>query len=194
MQRKALRREAAEKLSNWRRKAVLDILDCKDDVQPESVALAQFLLDQHFTNVYLKLNTAAIRFTSLLWILIPTVVGLFGLSFILDSSRSASFLYDPEKLALVILAGAIGALVSSTLSQLGVGGRIPDFLHSIAGWSVRPFIGALSAVIVCIVVESDLLPLEAATDLSLYAWAVTAGFSDQLVSFVMRRVEESAEQ
>ncbi|MEX2467784.1 MAG: hypothetical protein WD995_12810 [Gemmatimonadota bacterium] len=190
--RQALRREAGEKLTNWRRDAVLDILDAEGEVEPENLALAQFLLDQHFANVYFKLNAAAVQFGGLRWVLIPTVLGLFGISFLLDASASDSFLHDPGTLAVVILAGGIGALLSSVLSQVGVGGRIPDFLSSTAGWVVRPFIGGLSAVIICIVIQSGLLPLVGDSELSLYAWAVAAGGSDQLVNVVMRRVEEAA--
>lgn len=190
--RKALRREADEKLSNWRRGAVLDILDVEGGIDPESLALAQFILDHHFARVYFDLNAAAIRFESLRWVLIPAVVVLLGISFLLDPAGSQSFLYEPATLGVVMLAGGIGALLSGTLSHIGVGGGIPDFLSAAAGWTVRPFIGAISAVLVCTVLQGGLLPLQGETDVSLYAWAVAAGFADQLVNIMLRRIEASA--
>lgn len=192
--RKALRWEAEEKLSNWRRGAILDLLDTEGEVDPENLALAQFLLDQHFANVYFKLNAAAVQFSALRWIVIPAVLVLVAVSFFLDPAASPSILHHPETLAVIVLAGGTGALLSNILSQVGVGGRIPEFLGSASGWTVRPFIGALSAVIVVTVLQSGLLPLEADTELSLYAWAVVAGSSDQLVNVVMRRVEEAAKR
>lgn len=192
--RKALRWEAEEKLTNWRRGAILDLLDAEGGADPEDLALAQFLLDQHFGNVYFKLNAAAVHFSALRWIVIPAVLVLVGVSFLLDPAASQSILHHPETLAVVLLAGGTGALLSNILSQVGVGGRIPEFLGSASGWTVRPFIGALSAVIVVTILQSGLLPLEASTELSFYAWAVVAGSSDQLVNVVMRRVEESAKR
>jgi hypothetical protein len=195
VRRKALGREAQEKLSNWRRAAVLDVLDGDGASAPESLAFAQFLLDQHFANVYFKLNVAALRFMALSWLLAPAVVALLVVSFWLDPAGSNSVLRYPGRLAVVMLVGAAATLLSNTLSQAGLGGRIPDFLgSSIAGWSVRPFIGALSAVLVCVVVQSGLLPLRADDDLALYGWAAAAGFSDQLVNLVMQRVETAAKE
>jgi hypothetical protein len=193
--RKALRREAQEKLSNWRRAAVLEVLDGDAASTPESLAFAQFLLDQHFANVYFKLNVAAVRFTALSWLLAPAVLALLLLSFWLGPSDTGSVLHQPDRLAVVMLVGAVAALLSNALSQVGLGGRIPDFLgSSVAGWFVRPFIGALSAVLVCVVVQSGLLPLRASPDLGLYGWAAAAGFSDQLVNLVMQRVEAAAKK
>jgi hypothetical protein len=192
--RLALRREAEEKLSNWRRGAVADLLEGRAGRNPENLAFAQFLLHEHFGNVYFKLEVAAIRFKKLLWILPWPVVLLLALSFVFEKSSGGSFLNDQQRTSLVFLAGAAGALLSTTLSRLGLAGKIPAFLGDAQELLVRPFIGALSALAVCLIVESGLVPLGDSNPQALYGWAVAAGFSDQLVSFVMRRVESSAEK
>lgn len=200
---RSLRREAEEKLKNWRKSAVLDILgeDEPQPTEPSVLSLARFLLDEHFDNQYFKLEAVAIRLRYLpilLGVLVATVLLLSaafdwwpGLNL---HTQHDFFLVDFSETLVVLFTGTLGATLSNVLSTLGLGGRIPVFLDGTRGWLLRPLIGALSAVLVATVIQSELLPLKADTQVALYGWALAAGFSDRLLNQVMRRVEQAAEK
>jgi len=196
--RAVLRREAYAKLGNWRKEAVLDLIGRDEQHQKpiaaDALSLAQYLLDQHFANVYFKLDVAATRIRSLSWVLPLTALVLLGVSWLLDPSASDSFLFSFQTTGLILLTGAIGATVSNALSVLGFGGKIPALLGEYANWFVRLPLGALSAAAFIALLQSGLLPLTPPTNLGLYAWALVGGFSDQLLNRAIASVEKSIEK
>jgi hypothetical protein len=194
---KALRREADAKLDGWRKDAVLDLVGREKPataVDAAALSLALYLLDEHFDNVYFRLDAVAIRIRSLRWVMLTLVAIVLAASWYLPRGASNSFLFDPQRASLVLLAGAIGAALSNALSVLGVGSKIPGLLGEHANWFVRLPLGALGAVAIVAIIQSGLLPVTQPTDLAMYAWAVTGGFSDQLLNKVIAQVESAIDK
>jgi hypothetical protein len=195
---KALRREAGEKLKNWRKRAVEEILDGERANPPglPEIVLAQYLLDQHFENVYFKLEMLAIRARRLPYVLGSLAVAVLLVSAVLNGSGESSIvLYSFTHTGVVMLLGAIGASLSNALSALNAKSRIPQIIQGWQERAIRLLIGALSAVIVVLIVQSGILPIIKAPDLSMiYAYAIVAGFTDQLLSRAIRAVEKSIEE
>jgi hypothetical protein len=188
-----IRREAEEKLKNWRGEAVRDLLPHKKNPGQRApagteVALARFLLDQHFDNLYFKLSVLANHAGRLPWILGVLLAIVLSLSSRI--SDNGSFLQT----ALIMVLGAVGAILSSTLSALGGDSRIPEMLSKPTQIFVRVFFGALSAVAVVAIVSGKVLPIEAPTGNGVYVWAVASGFTDQLLTRMMLMVEKAAEK
>lgn len=196
---KVLRREAEEKLKNWRKGAVLDLIG-RDVQQPKrpspgTLVLAQFLLDEHFGNVYFKLESLASRAVGMIWALGFLVGGVLALAALAGGALpSECFLSSVSQTLVVLALGAVGATLSNTLSALGLTGRIPTVLQGGIEFAVRPLVGAVSAVAVLVVLQAGLIPIEEPKGLALYAWAVGAGFSDQILNRVMNRLEQAAEK
>jgi hypothetical protein len=179
---RVLRAETDEKLTGWRKQAVTAVLPL-DAKTPGTGALvlAQFLLDEHFENVYFKLEMLGQRIRQLPWLLGAIVILLLLGAWWLSADPGSSILLPPRELLLVLLLGAAGAGVSIALSMKQLSGRIPEVLRGWTETSVRPLVGALSAVILVVVAQSGLLPIEARGNSQLYAYAVLGGFSDQLL-------------
>lgn len=201
--RRALRREAEEKLANWRRDAVLDIIGRdvnSEKIKAAQLTTAQFIMDEHSSNMYFKLEAAAIGLRFVPWIMSTLTAILIALAVYFHfypqepTLESTFILFDLSSVLIVVAAGAVGATLSNTLTMLGHAGRIPELLGRLRIWAVRLPLGALSAFAVVAVVQSKLLPLEGVKAPAIYAWAVAAGFSDQLLNQVMRRVEKAAER
>lgn len=195
--RRALRREAEEKLKNWRREAVLDIIGQDKASEKISVAelnTAQFIMDEHFGNMYFKLEAAAIGLRAVPWIMGALTALLVVVAILVREVESGFVLFNLPDMLVVLAAGAVGATLSNTLSILGYSGRIPALLGQMGSWGMRLPLGALSAFAVVAVVQSDLLPLDGIDAPGIYGWAIAAGFSDQLLNQVMRRVEKAAEK
>lgn len=202
---KPLRREAEAKLKNWRKEAVLDVIGREpagSDVPSKGdLLLAQSLLDQHFENVYFKLDVLASRVRLLPLVLLLMVAAVLSLSWFLGASagdagcpKPASLLFDCKTVLVVLMLGAVGATLSNTLSALSAADRIPQVLRGRVEWTVRPLLGALSAVAVVLVLQSDLLPIKSPEKPMIFAYALVAGFTDRLLNRVMRAVEQSAEK
>lgn len=198
--RAALRREAEEKLHNWRKEAVLDIVGRDRGGEPisaEKLAHAQSLLDEHFGNVYFKLEAAAIAMRWLPWVLISlllVILGLAGIASLFPSHAPDFFLADIGIVAVVAVAGSVGATLSNTLSMIGRTSRIPAYLGEVRDWAVRLPLGALSALALVTVIQGDILPFTSMTTPDIYGWAVAAGFSDQLLNRVILKMEKRAEK
>ena len=198
--RYALRREADEKLGNWRRLAVLDLLDAEipdpadDKVVCSRILLAQRLLDEHFDNMYFKLQALGLRLQRLPWVLVAMILVILLLSWVWQTDKPGVLFFDFRHTVLVMVTGSLGALLSHTLSALHPGSRIPEFVADRTRWTVVPFVGALSAAGVILVIESGLLPVKIAPGTPLLGWALVGGFSDQLLKRALNKVEKGAEK
>ncbi len=190
---RALRAEAEEKLTNWRKQALAAILPLDSKTAPSTGALvlAQFLLDEHFENVYFKLEMLGHRVRQLPWLLGALVLLLLLGALWLSQDPARSVFFSPRQLLLILLLGATGAGVSIALSLKALTGRIPEVLRGWTETAVRPLMGALSAVVVVGIVQSELLPLEAPTMTQLYAYATITGFSDQVLVRLMAAAEKA---
>jgi hypothetical protein len=79
-----------------------------------------------------------------------------------------------------------------TLSLSQTAGRIPEVLKGWTEATVRPLVGALSAVVVVATLQAQLIiPIEEPTVIKLSVFAILAGFSDQVVVRVMRGAEKA---
>lgn len=199
MRAMALQREAEEKLTNWRGKAVRDVLllDPNKPRAPSTGALilAQFLLDEHFANVYFKLELLGARVRLLAWLLVGTtlllVVGAFSAR-VFEILESDYLFSSPAQLLFVLLLGALGAVLSMTLSLTQLAGRVPEVLQGWTEATVRPLVGALSAVVLVAILQAQLIiPIAELTVIQLSVFAILAGFSDQVVVRVMGRAEKA---
>lgn len=195
---KALRREAGDKLSGWRRAAILDLLEADAQKPPGSseVALAQFLLDQHFDNVYFKLAALGTRLKQLnrgLMALSGLVLLACGWLF-RESDRSPWLLGFLEGLQIMVL-GAAGAALSHALTAIRGRQRIPEVIQGWYEQGLRLLIGALSAIAVVLIVQSGILPfLKVPAGRAIYVYALAAGLSEQLLSRVIRRIEAAVQE
>lgn len=191
----ALRYEALEKLSGWRRSAVENLLGTEknpEEIDAARLSLAQLVIDVHFQNVYFKLEVVAHFVPWLSVALGMLALGTMLYSGFLATEDATSFLGDPEQTTLVLFLGAMGAVLSNTTTLLGATGRIPQVISGLTNFSVRPLFGAVSAVAVAVILQSGYLPIDQPTTNQLYAVALLSGFSDQLLTRVMRKVEEKA--
>jgi hypothetical protein len=199
-----LRHEAGSKLKNWRKEAVLDVVgrDATGEKVPGTRDLiqVQFLVDQHFENVYFKLDVLAARVAVMPWLLGALIVLVVAVAFTKDfilgggATPDASILNDYVMTIAVAVLGAAGATLSRALSALGMEDRIPQVLSGATEWTVRPMIGALSAIAVVLVLESGLLPINEPAEPMIYAYAIAAGLTDRLLNRVLKAVEASTEK
>lgn len=166
----------------------------------DRLILAQSLLDEHFDNVYFKLDIAAASLERWPWILglalalLLGAVGSYELPFLapLWQGVEGPPLGGLAHLVVVALAGALGAALSRSLSALSHAGRIPEFLQGSTDWLLRLMVGAASAVGITMLTQAGLLPFEKTSAVS-YALAFVAGFTDRLLTRAIDRTVEQAE-
>jgi len=156
------------------------------------LAQAQYLLDQHFSNVYFKIDVVAVCVAGMVWTFCAIVPAVLALAWWLPQTAPDLVIRSGSQTAAVLLLGAVGAALSYALSTLGFAGRIPGQLNSVQQFVVRPLLGAVSAFAVVAVLQSGLLPITTPEGAHVYAYAVAAGFSDQILTRVMNVVEKSA--
>ena len=194
---RVLRSEAAEKLRNWRKEAVEQILPDDRGNPPltsGALVLAQFLLDEHFENVYFKLELLRTRFLTVGYILASLVVLLFLSAAVLPRADTelGSIFFSLRDLSLVMLIGATGAGLSILLSLTKVGGRIPEVLQGFLETLFRFLVGALGAVAIVALIQAELLPIDVRTEGAIWVYALLAGFSDQFVVRALAAAEKAA--
>lgn len=192
---KALRLEALEKLGGWRKDAVKEVLPvaaCTSEVTPGALVLAQFILDEHFENVYFKLDMLSARLRGATSLLTGLVAGLVLVAVGFDRlGRPLDGIFSLTTLIPVLLLGATGAGLSILLSLGQLGGRIPEVLKG--GWesAVRPLLGALSAVVFLAILQAGLFAFPTPEDSHIWAYAILAGFSDQIVVRTIAAAEKA---
>ncbi len=195
----AIRTEANEKLKNWRKEAVNNILDFKSDqsqtLTHAQVYRARMILGEHFDNVYHKLALFASKMTFLSILLFIAIAALIVVVWLdLPSADPASALGDWKKLIVIVMLGVLGATLSVTLTVVRETGRIPQVIHHEVEALVRPLVGAASAAIVVIVLESGIIGITVLSGAYAYPFAIAAGFTERLVTRVMKGIESAAEK
>lgn len=200
-QARALRREAAAKLSGWRSEAVDDLLEpiigagdpdgddgdeiAQDDLV-DAVTMAHYLIDGQADNGYHKyrmLRKNVVRFC------LFVVGALCGLIVVVASGWARSLDGSPlagwRALVTVMALGALGAVLSAGLDlrrsdqqQL----RIPEIrIYYTLMW-MRPFVGAAGAVTVIVLLHSGLGDIITLNPDGQAAVAIAAGFTERLVT------------
>lgn len=202
-----VRREAAEKLSGWRKDRVADLLmdSCRgcdggvpyerfsDDDLRERVACARQIFDDHMDNVYGKLSLVGV---SLLRMIGALVVGLVLVALVVAAGWASDDAQSPMGSWRLLLAtyalGGLGALLSGTTDIVSIdrGQRIPDVRSRITLLAARPFVGAASALVVLVVITAGFSGITIEPN-GRYAVAVLAGFSER---FTTRAVGAAVER
>lgn len=205
-----LRFETLEKLTNWRREAVLSCLDDFSfalDGTPNQgrfdstpLIMAQELLDGYFSNVYYKMEIAAYSLKKWKKWLMWGVIVFLSLAMIYQIDMLSSWLWADESfsyfelgagnIAMFALLGALGASLSRTLTTMKRTGRIPRLLHQSTDIQLRLLVGAASALAITLWVHQGYFLPEVSGSLPVVA--LLAGFSDQLVSRAIDRTVASA--
>jgi hypothetical protein len=149
----ALRREAEDKITGWRAKAISDLICEKGDLRsdlmddPDRVIQAVALRDDYTHNNYFKIllrRRHLMQVFCILWtaILACLVASYFG--------KLPQLYHDTRQLGLVILFGVLGACVSVSQGLLssGVSAKIPvQKIGASVVW-MRPAVGAAAALAV----------------------------------------------
>ena len=161
----------------------------------EGVIRSREILDEHADNVYRKLAVlrANIRRTS--GILLLTLLALIfvvtrGWASLVSGGADpdANLILESWRLLLVILVlGSLGALVSSAtnLRDQDPIRRVPEQLVGMSLMGMRPLVGAASAAIVVIVLQTGVSDELAVTGPAIFAVALAAGFVERLVTKVV---------
>jgi hypothetical protein len=192
-----LRAEVLEKLIGWRQKAAIQALDQLPTSPASYLAQAQKLLDDHTTNVYIKLRFAGRRLLTAATLLVFTIVGLwFGVyrGWFRDPTGGSGppVLNDPGLFGGVLLLGFFGAMLSLALGlseDRQTRGRIYELTTAqIAVPVARLSIGGGAAVLAVAAVQATFVR----GDLPwLYLAAIPAGFSERLVRRSVEALESA---
>jgi hypothetical protein len=183
--RLVLKREIHQKLTGWRLGAAQDLLGNTEKGLEERIISAQEVLDEHNSNVYMKLRlsrwalpTAALVLVGILVLL--TVAVSFGVFD--DVSDDENFVLANEGLLLgVMLLGMLGGTFSLALDRANaavVGTRIYELVE--AKFSIpiaRLAIGAASGIVVVAATQATIDQNDTWAILT----AIPAGFSERLV-------------
>jgi 8-oxo-dGTP diphosphatase len=193
----AVLRQEAEKLSSWRKKATDDLIgdvDCpKENTDYESVYQAALLRDENYHNQAFKDGLLRTHILTQVWILAGIILLLLYLSwidFIPLTKDTVSFGW--RILVSVALFGLLGGTLSAMLSIPATtkSSRIPELTHTIRLTLLRLFMGAGSALVIYLFLNSQLkeivYKLKEIEPYTVYAISIVAGFSERLV---LRAVE-----
>lgn len=195
-----LRAEVPSKLTGWRREAAIAALTGEATWPPTGLQTAQELLDQHTSNVYLKLELAGRRIFIAAMMLVLTILGLllatarqwFGVA---DTTSKHFVLQDPGLFGGVLLLGIFGSMLSlalDTASSDPNGSRIYELATTqFALPLARLSIGAGSGVLVVAAAQAGFVGGDQPW---LYLTAIPAGFSERLVRRSVENIAANASQ
>jgi hypothetical protein len=186
MQAIAIYEEAQKKLDSWRKEAIDSMLaDDSGKLKPclnvPDVFHAAYILDEYHNNVYHKLGAFKRQLAFLSSAGLGIAIAWIVLSALtIDASNEIN---DPLLLVLVMLFGALGAVISGflPLSNGLAGHRIPEQLASYRIVFARLAIGSVSALVIYVFLSSGILELGDLTTGKFLAVSFVAGFSERLV-------------
>lgn len=205
----SLRKEAATKLTSWRKEAVEKLLpEGTSTPAPERVYEAARLCDEHFNNEAYK---DGLRRSSAKWLALFLLMAVLLLFWISCNGYLSAILTPDDKgsslfrvLVSVAVLGLLGAVVSAitNLAKPGAPTRIPELVSTFRVTLLRLLMGPASAIILYFVMQTDLSPsilspstLKAKTDGSGYIIliiAFVAGFSERLVLRVVQSFDDKS--
>jgi hypothetical protein len=189
--------EAKEKLSSWRRKAIVNRLcrnhELKTCISNKDLFHASRILQEHFDNNYFKIGAFKRHLTILFLITIITLgviiilVPYWNVSNIpIISNSTISDIQINRGFFLAVLAfGVLGAAISGILSARGgIEAKIPDQKIVYRIMLVKIAVGAASALVISIFITSHILhiPFQDHAPGTILAVAFAAGFTERLVN------------
>ena len=176
--------EAEKKLHSWRLETVQEYLGKKgilrDKIAIGDVYRSRKIMQEHFTNMYMKLHTAGfqlgILITIALFLVIPTTL-------ILPSLGSEVSLSNFGLLIAIVLFGALGGCFSGvfSLSREAGEGSIPDQILSSWVTLARPAVGIIAALAMAGFLLSGIIQLGTLTIPLILAVSFAVGFSERLL-------------
>jgi hypothetical protein len=196
-------RAEAEKLSEWRKKTVLELLDECKKPDRSKVCEAALLRDEHYGNEAYK---NGVRRSGILWLALALLLGMFALLWLAWSQALLLTIRDPSissciSLSSVLLSVAVFGLLGATFSaitkaQLPRGSsRIPEVVFSFRVTILRLMVGPVSAIIVYLgtqsVVDGKVLAGKPG-GYTILIIAFAAGFTERLVLRVVEAVAGKA--
>lgn len=201
----ALRNEAAQKLDNWRRTSVEEILDRAESEQDEAasrtlLASAMEVRDAHNDNLYFRkdlVRNHMIVLAICLAVLLAAFVAIFVIgqeggaaSEAAGTARDGATAHAPripwQLLVSCALLGGIGACLSALMS-ISSKETIPDQFTSIFVTGARPLIGAASGMVAVFFLKTELFNLGNGTS-AVWVLAFALGFSERLIMGTMEMI------
>lgn len=198
-------RYEAEKLNEWRRKAIYQLLGTPDTPinmpDCEQVYQAALLRDEHYNNQAYKQKLIWGHLGSLVIIIFLigiSLVVLFKLGIIPFGCSTDNISCNCRLMPGIILFGVLGGAFSATLKipSSVQSTRIPELTHSFRLTILRVFIGGVSAYIIFLFLKSDIagnifnLSNNILNVYTFYAIAFAAGFSERMVLKAMEVVSK----
>lgn len=194
--------ESAEKLSSWRERSSKDLLKLKDgEVAAQEledlkarIVKARETLDERNDNMYRKLRLLGHQ---LRMAAVQLAVGLAGLVAVVAAGwaevpEDSVVVEDWRLLVAVITVGWVAAVVSSVvaLGRRDAAERVPSLRRSGMHMLLRPLGGSASAVLVVALVQTGLGGNVDVEGAAIYAVAISAGFTELLISRAIGNAQE----
>jgi len=213
-----LQAAAREQLQDWRQDAVRTSLAPNQDGKPpevERLVHAQQLLDEQEAAQSLRLDLIARRLTTLPRALLCSLLVLWCAAMLRDPTPVADtaapgveapgteapdaaaadpvggVLDDGGQFLLIVILGAIGALVSSVFPTRDPGGPASGLLEPGPELFLRLTMGAMVAVLIGLLLQSGATPLLRTQGPSLLIVVLAAGLADRFLSRTLLRLEQS---
>jgi ADP-ribose pyrophosphatase YjhB (NUDIX family) len=199
----ALRDEADQKLSSWRKKAVAELLSPSQTLTAQKLCAAAQIIDEHSNNEAYK---DALRRANMLRLLIALGIAILVLFLVAHNDvLTAVTQSDSDKqnlfrvLAGVALFGWLGATISAVLTypSTSASPRIPELVLNARVTLLRLLMGPASAIVIYFAMRTELsrnIFKFADTGYIFFVVAFVAGFSERLLLKVIRAVDPEPEE
>ena len=180
--------EAEDKLKSWRLKVVQDLLGkdgkLKGEITADDLYKARKILQEQFTNMYIKLRTAGFQLGLLTLIAIALVIPLV---FVLPAISAELSLSNKALVIAIMIYGALGGAFSGIFSISRQAGKIPE--HILSSWVTlaRPVVGVIAALAISGFLLSGLIQLGSLTAPLILAVSFAVGFSERLLVIAIEK-------
>lgn len=193
-------RNEAEKLSNWRKTSVIELLKCEDgdELTRGRIFRAALLRDEHYHNEAYKDGLRRSGALRLAIVLIAVLVALLWLGYIgyLPNATSTAGASDHlfKDMLGVAVVGLLGATISAItdMPKAQNSSRIPEMASTVRITILRLLMGPSSALVLYFVTQSNLYSaifrLAAPDGPTLLVISFVAGFSERLVLRVVETI------
>ncbi len=180
----------AVKATPWRKESIItlttiseeDFTTANIEQIREKIAEAMFLLHDHYDNVYLRINRRKRQIALVSILLGAAVSGYLVLN------------WGNTQIYTIAIIGVMGSLFSTavTLTKSSVNEKTPD--QVLGAWItfLRPFIGAASALVANILLESKIISLLGGGEEVINVIAFVAGFSERYIINALENIVKPA--
>lgn len=207
--------ECVEKLISWRQKAVdaifkkINEILKKDNKNSKDIKIirnhlyeATLIRDDHFNNKFLNFRLLLNQIIILYSILFFNIVQIFITSYMF-TKKNIIFQYNNlapsnwEMLYFVASFGLLGGTISSMLSTISISTStriLQRISHNLSN-SMRPLVGAASAIVIYFFLVSNIVDIGELTVAKILVFSFVAGFSERLLTKAIESLvgkEESA--